>query len=119
MGSLYDIGNFRYKHFTFYSCNSENSCNESPPVTYDDNGIKKDEIVEFLDRVWPYKGLFIGDSSEGDYSFVTYVTQTGTSIEVKNIYIYKRVRIADENTNNTLVWKRVIDPVSSLKPGVV
>ena len=53
MGSLYDIGNFRYKHFTFFSCNKndEDGCNGSPPNSIDDNGNETDEIIEFLDRV--------------------------------------------------------------------
>lgn len=126
MGSLYDIGNFRYKHFTFFSCDKEGSddCIGSPPNRIDENGVEIDAIVEFLDRVWPYKGLFIGDSSEGDYSFVTYVSQNSQKIEVQEIYIYKRVRainVAESTASSTkyiLRWERVIDPVKSLKPGI-
>ena len=54
MGSLYDIGNFRYKHFTFYSCNKsdgDSSCESAPNITLDDFGRENDEIVNFLDRV--------------------------------------------------------------------
>ena len=123
MGSLYDIGNFRYRHFTFNSCANESNtvdCTKSPSNTGDEH----DEIINFLDRVWPHKGIFIGDSSEGDYSFVTYVVQTEDKIDVKNIYIYKRVRQvdtsnpADQQVYN-LVWKQVLEPVSSLKPGII
>lgn len=126
MGSLYDIGNFRYKHFTFFSCESENNkgCDASPPNTIDDGGNEVDEIIEFLDRVWPHKGIFIGDSSEGDYCFVTYVTQNDKKIEVKQIYVYKRVRAINVSestasaTKYILRWERVLDPVKSLKPGI-
>lgn len=124
MGSLYDIGNFRYKHFTFFSCKGLGDCDTAPPNSINDNGIETDEIVEFLDRVWPHQGIFIGDSSEGDYSFVTYVNQSATQLEVKKIYIYKRVRAIDvTNSSNgetkyILRWQRVIDPVTSLKPGL-
>nr|BAR39934.1 hypothetical protein [uncultured Mediterranean phage uvMED] len=126
MGSLYDIGNFRYKHFTFYSCNEDaesSSCDDAPPVTFPNN-VENDEIVNFLDRVWPHRGLFIGDSSEGDYCFVTYVKQTTDKIEVKNIYIYKRIKQSigggstQLNADLTLKWERVLDePITSLKPG--
>ncbi len=117
MGSLYDIGNFRYRHFTFYSCGGD-GCTESP---INEDGT--DQIIEFLDKTWPHKGIFIGDSSEGDYGFVTYVHQTSDKIDVKNIYIYKRVREVDvSNTTDqqvyNLVWKQVLDPVASLKPGI-
>jgi hypothetical protein len=126
MGSLYDIGNFRYKHFTFFSCKTDNSdgCDGSPPNSIDDNGNDIDEIIGFLDRVWPHKGIFIGDSSEGDYCFVTYVTQNSEKIEVKQIYVYKRVRAVNVSestasaTKYILQWERVIDPVRSLKPGI-
>lgn len=122
MGSLYDIGNFRYRHFTFNACadSDGNSNCESAPIN--ESGI--DEIIDFLDRVWPHKGIFIGDSSEGDYSFVTYVVQTEDKLDVKNIYVYKRVREIDITSPTdqqvfNLVWKRVLDPVSSLKPGII
>lgn len=125
MGSLYDIGNFRYKHFTFYSCHADGgNCEVSPNIKLDENGNEVDEIINFLDRVWPHKGIFIGDSSEGDYSFVTYVTQKPDELEVKNIYIYKRVRAIDltnstqSETKYVLRWERVLDPVKSLKPGL-
>ena len=127
MGSLYDIGNFRYKHFTFYSCKQTDggdTCDSSPPIKIDENGNEVDELIDFLDRVWPHKGLFIGDSSEGDYSFVTYVSQTTENIEVDQIYVYKRVRAIDVanstgvETKYILVWERVMDPVRSLKPGI-
>ena len=125
MGSLYDIGNFRYKHFTFFSCKSDgDNCDASPPITLDTNGNEVDEIINFLDRVWPHKGIFIGDSSEGDYSFVTYVTQSAQNIEVKQIYVYKRVRainVAESSSTETkyiLRWERVLDPVKSLKPRI-
>jgi hypothetical protein len=129
MGSLYDIGNFRYRHFTFYSCiksdDTSDVCSESPPNTLDKNGVENDEIINFLDKTWPHKGIFIGDSSEGDYSFVTYVTQNEQKIDVRNIYIYKRVRSIDvanslpSETKYILTWERVLDPVPSLKPGIV
>jgi hypothetical protein len=127
MGSLYDIGNFRYKHFTFYSCKQTDGgdiCDASPPIKIDENGNEVDELIDFLDRVWPHKGIFIGDSSEGDYSFVTYVSQTTENIEVDQIYVYKRVRAIDVasstgvETKYILVWERVMDPVRSLKPGI-
>jgi len=126
VGSLYDIGNFRYKHFTFYSC-GDDGCSGPPGITIDDQGRENDEIVNYLDKVWPHRGLFIGDSSEGDYCFVTYVHQTTDKVDVKNIYIYKRIMTADSetsgatdgSTNFRLVWERVLDPVPSLKPGVL
>ena len=126
MGSLYDIGNFRYKHFTFFSCkqSSGDVCDGSPPMSIDENGNDVDEIIEFLDRTWPHKGIFIGDSSEGDYAFVTYVSQTSTKIDVDQIYVYKRVRSIDiatstpSETKFVLIWERVIDPIKSLKPGI-
>ena len=119
MGSLYDIGNFRYRHFTFYSCEGTEGCEKSP---INEDGT--DQIIEFLDRTWPHKGIFIGDSSEGDYGFVTYVHQTSDKIDVKNIYIYKRVREVDTNSSTdqqvfNLVWKQVLEPVASLKPGII
>jgi hypothetical protein len=127
VGSLYDIGNFRYRHFTFYSCageSEESTCTDAPANTIDSNGNENDEIINFLDRTWPHKGLFIGDSSEGDYSFVTYVNQTTDKINVQNIYIYKRVRSIDVanssvvETKYNLVWEQVLEPVDSLKPGI-
>ena len=127
MGSLYDIGNFRYKHFTFFSCKTsedDTKCDSAPPNSVDKNGDTIDEIIEFLDRVWPHKGIFIGDSSEGDYSFVTYVHQNTKKIEVKQIYVYKRVRAINVSestasaTKYILRWERVMDPVKSLKPGI-
>lgn len=130
MGSLYDIGNFRYRHFTFYSCDSDGSeegtCSEAPAITLTDpDKLRNDELINFLDRVWPHKGLFIGDSSEGDYGFVTYVTQSPTNINVKNIYVYKRVRSLTETASTMggtpefkLVWERLMEPVQTLKPGV-
>ena len=74
--------------------------------------------------MWPHKGIFIGDSSEGDYCFVTYVSQNTEKIEVKQIYVYKRVRAINVSestasaTKYILRWERVIDPVKSLKPGI-
>jgi|TARA_E500000331_G_scaffold164405_1_gene159315 hypothetical protein len=127
MGSLYDIGNFRYKHFTFYSCKQSDGgdvCESSPPMSIDENGNDVDELINFLDRTWPHKGIFIGDSSEGDYAFVTYVSQTTDKLNVDQIYVYKRVRAIDvatstpSETKYLLVWERVIDPVTSLKPGI-
>ena len=127
MGSLYDIGNFRYKHFTFYQCAetitvTDDDGNEdtttstcSPSAT---KSIIDEQLRGFLDKVWPHKGLFIGDSSEGDFSFVTYVNQATTGmINVQKIYVYKRVRspVADE----LLVWEQAIEPQATLKPGVV
>ena len=53
MGSLYDIGNFRYKHFTLHSCNEDGGStgyDSASPVTYPNN-VENDEIVNFLDRV--------------------------------------------------------------------
>lgn len=122
MGTLYDIGNFRYRHFTFNSCADENGSSNCESSPINDDGT--DEIIKFLDRVWPHKGIFIGDSSEGDYSFVTYVVQKEKELEVKNIYVYKRVREVDITSPTdqqvyNLVWKQVLDPVTSLKPGVI
>ena len=39
MGSLYDIGNFRYKHFTFiHVMKMQNpQCDDAPPVTFPNN----------------------------------------------------------------------------------
>ena len=40
MGSLYDIGNFRYKHFTFYGCTTDGEgCHiHTGDETYDSEG---------------------------------------------------------------------------------
>ncbi len=56
------------------------------------------EIKNFLNKVWPFRGVLIGDSSEGDYAFVTYVhneldnQHTPTQI-VDNIYTYTRIQL--------------------------
>ena len=42
MGSLYDIGNFRYKHFTFYGCGGEDCHTYTGDETYNSNG----ELIE-------------------------------------------------------------------------
>ena len=127
MGSLYDIGNFRYKHFTFYQCaetitvtdsngkvdTSTSTCSPSVPEEILDS-----QLTGFLDKVWPHKGLFIGDSSEGDYSFVTYLNQsTAGEINIQKIYTYKRVR--DPMADQLLVWEKAIAPQQTLKLGMV
>tara|TARA_A200000113_G_scaffold167156_1_gene151795 strand:- start:366 stop:737 length:372 start_codon:yes stop_codon:yes gene_type:complete len=106
MGSLYDIGNFRYKHFTFYStCGVEDDreCNNFTDVDK--------EIKGFLNAVWPYKGMLIGDSSEGDYAFVTYVNQhdeQGDIVKkISNIYIYTRMSL---NGGSEPTWVRAVTP---------
>lgn len=114
MGSLYDIGNFRYKHFTFYStCGVDSGAVDGIECqTFD----KPDqEIKKFLNSVWPYKGLLIGDSSEGDYAFVTYVRQIVASGKVEknidNIHIYTRMSLGGGGEPE---WVKAVDPVSTL-----
>jgi len=110
MGSLYDIGNFRYKHFTFYSTcgvDTDRECHE-----YDDT---ETEIKKFLNSVWPFKGLLIGDSSEGDYAFVTYVNQIQEGNEIvksiSKIHIYTRLSTGGGAEPS---WVKAVDPVSTL-----
>ena len=112
MGSLYDIGNFRYKHFTFYStCDAQ----EADYVDCKDFTEPDKEIKKFLNSVWPYKGLLIGDSSEGDYAFVTYVRQIVVSGKVEknidNIHIYTRMSLGGGGEPE---WVKAVDPVSTL-----
>jgi hypothetical protein len=111
MGSLYDIGNFRYKHFTFYSTCGTNDNEECQEF----NNINS-EIVGFLNAVWPLHGLLVGDSSEGDYAFVTYVQQeTDTSLDVvksiTNIHIYTRMSLGGGREPE---WVKAVDPVKTL-----
>jgi|SaaInlV_125m_DNA_1040241.scaffolds.fasta_scaffold106801_1 hypothetical protein len=111
MGSLYDIGNFRYKHFTFYSTCGTNDTEECQEF----NNINS-EIVGFLNAVWPLHGLLIGDSSEGDYAFVTYVQQENdTSLDVvkniTNIHIYTRMSLGGGREPE---WVKAVDPVKTL-----
>lgn len=111
MGSLYDIGNFRYKHFTFYSTcgtNDNEECQEFNNINL--------EIVGFLNAVWPLHGLLVGDSSEGDYAFVTYVQQeTDTASDVvksiTNIHIYTRMSLGGGKEPE---WVKAVDPVKTL-----
>lgn len=130
MGSLYDIGNFRYKHFTFFhSAETIEVTNPDDPngpkltdtLTASPNATESqidESLKNFLNRVWPHKGLFIGDSSEGDYSFVTYLNQTDTgATNVQRIYIYKRVR--DPIADQLLIWEQAIAPQQTLKPGII
>ena len=127
MGSLYDIGNFRYKHFTFYQCaetisvTDSNGKTDTSTSTCSPNAteeIIENQLKSFLDKVWPHKGLFIGDSSEGDYSFVTYLNQSATGeINVQKIYTYKRVR--DPQADQLLTWEQAIAPQQTLKLGIV
>ena len=92
------IGNFRYKHFTFYSCGPD-ACSppdRAPEGSDDDAKLAAsvaladhdEQIIKFLNRVWPLTALY-GQSAEGDYAYVTYVRQ-GQNLEttVENIYIY-------------------------------
>lgn len=110
MGSLYDIGNFRYKHFTFYShCGDD--CKD-----FTTNAIADKEIKKFLNAVWPFRGRWIGDSSEGDYAFVTYVKQyeertPGNEYgmikqKIDKIYVYTRMSLGAENPQ----WVQAYDP---------
>lgn len=113
MGSLYDIGNFRYKHFTFYSpCEAGRDC-----FPYEGQSALIDtEIKNFLNKVWPYRGVLIGDSSEGDYAFVTYVhnelnnQQTPTQI-VDNIYTYTRIQLGTGEPQ----WVQATTPKKTLE----
>ena len=112
MGSLYDIGNFRYKHFTFYS-----TCGVEADADIECENFTKvdEEIKKFLNAVWPFKGLLIGDSSEGDYAFVTYVTQIKEEGEIKkqidNIHIYTRISLGGGGEPQ---WVKAVDPVPTL-----
>jgi len=110
MGSLYDIGNFRYKHFTFYStCGMvENGCQDFEDVDK--------EIKGFLNSVWPLHGLLIGDSSEGDYAFVTYVNQQADDKldvvkHISKIHIYTRMSLGGGREPE---WVKAVDPVNTL-----
>ena len=123
MGSLYDMGNFRYKHFTFYSCPSQTSTSGSdnhqhsvtgcsPPDTPTEDDDK--QIINFLDRVWPYDALIMGQSAENDRAFVTYVKQEADfSLNVENIYVFIRKRPSSEAPP---LWIRELTPVTSLNP---
>jgi hypothetical protein len=111
MGSLYDIGNFRYKHFTFYSTCGSNKNEDC--LEYNN---PEEEIKKFLDSVWPLKGLYIGDSSEGDYAFVTYVNQVegnpGEIVkQISNIYIFTRMSLGG---GTAPTWVKAVDPVPTL-----
>ena len=113
MGSLYDIGNFRYKHFTFYSTCEANAQQGEDCVEYGPD--IDSQIKNFLNSVWPYKGLLIGDSSEGDYAFVTYVKQTVDNGDVKkdidNIHIYTRISLGGGSEPQ---WVKAVNPVPTL-----
>jgi len=113
MGSLYDIGNFRYKHFTFYSpCEGQVDCfpfeNQSALIDT--------EIKNFLNKVWPYRGVLIGDSSEGDYAFVTYIhkevdSQQNPTQIVDNIYTYTRIQLGSGEPQ----WVQATTPKKTLE----
>ena len=53
-----------------------------------------------------------------------FLHQNTKKIEVKQIYVYKRVRAINVSestasaTKYVLRWERVMDPVKSLKPGI-
>ena len=115
MGSLYDIGNFRYKHFTFYSHCGDN-CKD-----FDNDASAELEIKKFLNDIWPFRGLLVGESSEGDYAFVTYVSQFtedkvgapdfgSVKQKIDNIWIFTRLSIGGSEPQ----WTRAVNPVKTL-----
>lgn len=118
MGSLYDIGNFRYKHFTFYGCTTDGEgCHiHTGDETYDSEGNLVEEnlakkihhdvqIKNYLNAVWPWQGIY-GFGSEGDHAYVTYISQNvedgKLNTKVENIYVYRRLF---EDNNTEPIWQ--------------
>jgi len=104
------MGNFRYKHFTFYTCGDD----ECHPGSSDISETLDTQIKKFLNAVWPLSAIAMGDSAEGDYAFVTYVRQAADlEMEIENIYTYVRI---SSSAGSTPSWKQAITPVKSLNP---
>ena len=141
MGSLYDIVNMRYKHFTFYTRGDGSEytpldrdfagVTEYPPELETDEqrqeyfNTKKlehdtafdlliDELTNFLDSVWPLDAIF-GYNAEDDTAYVTYIKQSGNgSINIENIYTFRR------STTDVGVpprWMLALRPIKSVNPG--
>ena len=128
MGSLYDIGNFRYKHFNFYACDSDTCSRNTGEIVYDDDGniieeeslakkIHHDiQIKNFLNAVWPYEGIY-GFGAEGDHAYVTYISQYinnegKLNTKIENIYVYRRLL---EEQTTTPIWQLALErPLKTL-----
>jgi len=141
MGTLYDIGNMRYKHFTFYT---RGDSDEYTPLDRDFPGVDIyppeletdeqkqayysqkesehntafdaliDELTKFLDSVWPLDAIF-GYNAEDDTAYITYIKQpTDGSINIENIYTFRR------STTDVGVpprWMLALRPIKSVNPG--
>lgn len=141
MGSLYDIGNMRYKHFTFYTrgdgtdytpkSESFPGVTEYPPEYVTDNekleyyNIKKaehdtaynsliNELSSFLDSVWPLDAIF-GYNAEDDTAYITYIKQpTDGTINIENIYVFRRTTT---DPGIPPRWMLALQPIKSVNPG--
>jgi len=137
MGSLYDIGNMRYKHFTFYSRGDASEYTpldkeyvSNPALSEADNAAAKAEhdvkfanligqLQSFLHKVWPRDAIF-GYNAEDDTAFITYIKQDSTGvILVENIYIFRRstVKVVGGYTGETeQQWMLTSSPTKSVNP---
>lgn len=140
MGSLYDIGNMRYKHFTFYSRGEASDYTpldaEFPGVTQFPEGVVTDaekaayitqqeglhqtaydklidELTNFLESVWPLDAIF-GYNAEDDTAYVTYIKQSsGGDIEIENIYTFRR---STPKFGGNAKWMLALAPIKSVNP---
>lgn len=134
MGSLYDIGNMRYKHFTFYSRGSANEYTplgpdyvSDPTKTPEENAIlasahpaeyKKliESLKDFLDNVWPLDAVF-GHNAEDDTAFVTYIKQGSDGVvAIENIYTFRRSTAKDALGTARAIWTLTLNPTKTLRP---
>ena len=140
MGSLYDIGNMRYKHFTFYSRGEASDYTpldaEFPGVTEFPNNIITDEqkaeyttqqanqhqvaydklideLKDFLESVWPLDAIF-GYNAEDDTAYVTYIKQSSDgTIVIENIYTFRR---STPKLGGNAQWMLALAPIKSVNP---
>lgn len=140
MGSLYDIGNMRYKHFTFYS---RGDVSEYTPLDEAYPGVTEfpaeiitdqqkaeyttqqetlhataydkliDELKSFLESVWPLDAIF-GYNAEDDTAYVTYIKQKSDGeIIIENIYTFRR---SSPKLGGNARWMIALSPTKSVNP---
>lgn len=136
MGSLYDIGNMRYKHFTFYS-RGEAGEYTPPSAEYvpDPNKTAEEnttlaaahevafknliaQLESFLSKVWPRDAIY-GYNAEDDTAYITYIKQGADGVVlIENIYTFRRstVAVGDGTGATTQRWMLAINPTKSVNP---
>ena len=130
----------RYKHFTFYSRDSDL---EYTPPGQDFPGVSQfpadvvtdqqkaeyttqqealhnvayskliSELERFLEAVWPLDAIF-GYNAEDDTAYVTYIKQSSTGdIAIENIYTFRR---STTEQGGDPQWMIALAPMKSVNP---